>query len=118
VGIDLDEVRRWVEASFGAGALDRPPAWQCRRRSFRRRCRHRTLDDAGRHRPCMPRAKQACEHARHETATRAEPHLNVAHLLLGLLDPNGNMAVQLIRHQQADPQLVRARVLAILVKPA
>lgn len=64
VGIDLDQVRRSAEATFGPGALDRPPAWRCRRRFVVGR-RHR-LDDASGELPFMPRAKRALERARHE----------------------------------------------------
>jgi ATP-dependent Clp protease ATP-binding subunit ClpA len=111
VGIDLDQVRRAAEATFGPGALDRPPVWRCRRRSpFRRRgCR---LGDASGELPFMPRAKRALERARTEADRTRAGELDVDHLLLGLLDPKGNMAVEVIRHLGADPELIRARVRA------
>src|SRR4051794_25966678 len=64
LGIDLDEVRRRVEASFGPGALDSP--WlslsarrqQPRRRRAWRRRRCEQTDLTG-HLPLMPRAKRA-----------------------------------------------------------
>ncbi|HZC73868.1 MAG TPA: Clp protease N-terminal domain-containing protein [Jatrophihabitans sp.] len=109
VGIDLEQVRRAAEANFGPGALDRPVA-QCRRRAslFRRR----RVDDSYDGLPFMPRAKRVLERARNEAKSSGVGDIDVDHLLLGLLDPKGNMAVELIRHLGADPELVRARLRA------
>jgi ATP-dependent Clp protease ATP-binding subunit ClpA len=117
LGIDLDEVRRRVEASFGPGALDDVPRRPLRRRrSWRRgRCEPATVSG---HLPFMPRAKRALERAAREAATRGDGHIGVEHLLLGLLDPRSNMAVELLRHLGANPDVVRARVLADLGKAA
>lgn len=111
VGIELDQVRRAAEASFGPGALDRPPAWRCRRRSLFRRYRRR-LDHTSGNLPFMPRAKRALERARDEADRCGAGQLDVDDLLLGLLDPKGNMAVELIRQLGADPGLIRARLRA------
>jgi hypothetical protein len=54
IGVDLDEVRRRIEPSFGPGALDRRPLWHGRRRG--RVCGL----------PVMPMAKQALELALRE----------------------------------------------------
>jgi Clp amino terminal domain, pathogenicity island component len=52
---------------------------------------------------------------------RAEPHgdrhIAVEHVLLGLLDPKTNMAVELLHHLGAEPEVVRGRVVANLRKP-
>jgi ATP-dependent Clp protease ATP-binding subunit ClpA len=109
VGIDLDEVRRAAEASFGAGALDRPPVWRCRR-GFRPRWRR--VDTAPGGLPFLPRAKRAVELARTEADHSGIADVDVDHLLMGLLDPKGNMAVELIRHLGADPELIKARLRA------
>jgi ATP-dependent Clp protease ATP-binding subunit ClpA len=116
LGVDLDEVRRRAEASFGPGALDRPPRQRTRRLIRRRRSRCEHLDVTG-HLPFMPRAKRALERAAREAATLGDGHIGVEHLLLGLLDPRSNMAVEL-RHLGANPQVVRTRVLADLGKAA
>jgi ATP-dependent Clp protease ATP-binding subunit ClpA len=113
VGIDLDQVHRAAEATFGAGALDRPPMKQCRRRTLFRP-RRLPLAAAPDELPFTPRAKRALERARTEAERRRHGHLDLDHLLLGLLDPKDNMAVELIRHLGADPALVRAHVLARL----
>jgi ATP-dependent Clp protease ATP-binding subunit ClpA len=115
LGIDLDEVRRRVEASFGPGALDDIPR---RRRRRRRRRRGRCEPALTGYLPFMPRAKRALERAAGEAATLGDGHIGVEHLVLGLLDPGGNMAVELLRHLGADPEVVRGRVLADLGQAA
>ncbi len=132
LGIDLDEVRRRVEASFGPGALDYPPRRRGRRRLPWQRGRCEPTDVTG-HLPFMPRAKLALERALREALALGDRHIGVEHLLLGLLDPKasrsvvrqdhdggrkGNMAVDLLRHLGVDPEVVRARVLADLGKAA
>jgi hypothetical protein len=42
----------------------------------------------------------------------------VEHVLLGLLDPKSNTAVELLRRLDADPEVIRTRVLADLGKAA
>ncbi len=119
LGIDLDEVRRRVEASFGPGALDHPPRRQPRgrRRRPRRRSRCEPADVTG-HLPFMPRAKRALERAHREALALRDRDIGVEHLLLGLLDPHSNMAVELLRHLGANPEVVRTRVLVDLGKAA
>lgn len=110
LGIDLDEVRKRVEAAFGPGALDQPPPCRARHRLHWRRGRCEPASGAG-HLPFMPRAKRALERSLREALALGHRHIGVEHLLLGLLDPKGNMAVELLRHLGADPEAVRARVL-------
>ena len=117
LGIDLDQVRRRAEASFGPGALDRPPRQRTRWLIRRRRGRCEAGDATG-HLPFMPRAKRALERAAREAATLGDGHIGVEHLLLGLLDPKNNMATELLRHLGADPDIARSRVLAALGKAA
>jgi len=117
LGIDLDEVRKRAEASFGPGALDHDPRRRARRRRPWRRGRCEPAAVSG-HLPLMPRAKRALERAAREAATLGDGHIGVEHLLLGLLDPRSNMAVELLRHVGADPEVIRARVLADLGKAA
>ena len=118
LGIDLDEVRHRVEAAFGPGALDQPPPQRARPRlrwGGRGRCE--PASPAGRL-PFMPRAKRALERSLREALALGDRHIGVEHILLGLLDPKGNMAVELLRHLGADPDAVRARVLNGLGKAA
>jgi hypothetical protein len=117
LGIDVDEVRRRVEARFGPGALDRPQRPQCRRRlPWRRdRCVQTAASD---HLPFMPSAKRALDRALRESLALRDRHVGAEHLLLGLLDPRGNKAIELLRHLDADPDVVRTRLLADLGKAA
>jgi ATP-dependent Clp protease ATP-binding subunit ClpA len=123
LGIDLDEVRRRVEASFGSGALDYPwlslnaPRQQPRRRRPGRRRRCEQAYETGRL-PFMPRAKRVLERAQREALALGDQDVGVEHLLLGLLDPKNNTAVELLRHLDTDPEVIRARVLADLGKAA
>jgi ATP-dependent Clp protease ATP-binding subunit ClpA len=117
LGIDLDEVRRRAEASFGPGALDYPPRLRARHWLRWRRGQCATRDMTG-YLPFMPRAKRALERAQREAVARGDRHIGVEHVLLGLLDPKSNMAVELLRHLGADPEDVRTRVLANLGEAA
>lgn len=115
LGIDLDQVRDRVEATFGPGALDQPPQSGPRKR-FRWRS-GRCGAGAGRL-PFTPRAKRALERSLREAGDLGDRHLGVEHILLGLLDPKGNMAVQLLHHLDVDPEVARAHVLRALGKAA
>ena len=64
------------------------------------------------HLPFMPRAKRALERARREAIALGDQYIGVEHILLGLLDPKSNTAVELLRRLGADPEVVRTRVLA------
>jgi len=66
----------------------------------------------------MPRAKRALERAQREALALGNQHIGVEHVLLGLLDPKTNRAVELLRHLNTDPEIIRIRVLADLGKAA
>ncbi|MEQ3554841.1 Clp protease N-terminal domain-containing protein [Pseudonocardia nematodicida] len=72
LGIDLDEVRRRTEESFGPGALDRRRG---RRWSFG-------------HIPFEKSAKKALELALREAIRQGDRFLGTEHVLLGLLHPD------------------------------
>lgn len=81
IGIDLDDVRRSVEESFGAGALDGPSPAPPLRRWLRR---------LGGHVPLTPDAKKALERAVRQAVSTSDPHIGSEHLLLGVLDAEGS----------------------------
>ena len=112
LGIDIDDVRRRVEAHFGAGALESP-----QRRPSRWRWRRGNTAGAG-HLPFCSRAKRALERSLREALTLGDRHIGVEHIVLGLLDPRGNTAVDVLRHLQVEPDAVRARLLSELGKAA
>jgi hypothetical protein len=88
IGVDLDEIRRRAEASFGPGALDRG----------RRDC--------GRFVPFSPEAKKTLELALREAVAAGDREIGAEHVLLGLLREGGANA--LLLGAGADPGAVRA----------
>ncbi len=111
-GIDLDEIRRHTEATFGAGALDGPhdPGGRERRRMlpFGRRARERarTRDSSG-HIPFAPRTKKALELALREALAVKDRHIGVEHLVLGLLRSDDRFTAALLGRLGLDPAPVR-----------
>jgi ATP-dependent Clp protease ATP-binding subunit ClpA len=115
LGIDLDEVRRRVEASFGVGALDVPPRRPRGRLPWRR---HEACEPVRGHIAFTPRAKKALELALREALALKDRHIGVEHLLLGILRFKDNAAVQLLEERGVSPEAVRAALLAELGKAA
>ena len=97
VGIDLDEVRRTVEESFGPGALERGA----------------TADGrpwAG-HVPLTPGSKKALELALREAIHLGHRSIGTEHLLLGLVRDDTCSAARILAARGADRERVRAAVL-------
>ena len=104
IGIDLDEVRRRVEASFGPGALHRSHDPRCRRgRPW-----------AGGHIPFTPRSKKALELSLREALALKHNYIGTEHLLLGLVREGEGLAMLVLTRLGAGPQAIRARVLDAL----
>jgi ATP-dependent Clp protease ATP-binding subunit ClpA len=97
VGIDLDEVRRTVEESFGPGALER-------------RARRGRRLGAG-HIPVTAGAKKALELALREAIHLGHRSIATEHLLLGLVRDEGCSAARILATRGADRERVRAEVL-------
>jgi ATP-dependent Clp protease ATP-binding subunit ClpA len=97
IGVDLDEVRRRVEDSFGPDALQHRRRW-----SGRTRTRICGL-------PFMPSAKRAIELALRETIRLGDRSIGPEHVLLGLLRADGP-STELLRAQGIDPVEVRDEV--------
>ena len=99
IGIDLDEIRRKVEESFGPGALERAPAAQGTGRSTMTR-----------------EAKQSVELAAKEARALRHSYIGTEHLLLGLLsaaerNPRGDFSPQTVSDLGIDPARARQRIL-------
>jgi ATP-dependent Clp protease ATP-binding subunit ClpA len=92
IGIDLDEIRQRVEASFGPGALTR---------SVQGRRRARLAD----------RAKEVWSASVRETRRLGHGFLGSEHLLLGLNDVEACAGAQILRQAGVTRQSLRARVL-------
>jgi len=96
IGIDLGEVQRRVEASFGPGAL--------RGRGGRLRF--------------APRAKKALELALREALALGDREIGAEHVLLGVMrDPGERVRGMLARHERS-AEVVRDAVLAARAKAA
>jgi ATP-dependent Clp protease ATP-binding subunit ClpA len=105
IGIDLDEVRRRVEASFGPGALHWRPG--------RRHRPWRPPMLAG-HIPFSPRAKKVLELSLREALALKHRHIGTEHILLGLVREGEGLAMLVLTRLGAGPQAIRARVLDAL----
>lgn len=81
IGIDLDEVRRHVEETFGPGALE--AALQPRR-------------ERGASPPFTPRAKHVLELALREAIALGHNYIGTEHVLLGILREGEGVAAQVI----------------------
>lgn len=93
VGIDVDEVRRSVEETFGPGALDRG-------RGSR----------AG-HIPFTRGAKKALKHSLREALALGHKHIGTEHLLLGLVRDERCSAARILASRGLDRDRVCAAVL-------
>lgn len=93
IGIDLEEVRRRVEATFGPGALGK-----------------RRLG----HRPFTPAARKALELSFREAIALNEKHIGAEHLLLGVLRDPGDGVGALLRRRGTAPDTVHAAILEAL----
>jgi ATP-dependent Clp protease ATP-binding subunit ClpA len=98
VGIDLEAIRRRVEETFGAGALERVT---------RRRRGHLPFDKS---------AKGVLEGAVREAVALGDRQIGPEHLLLGLVRRSDASAVAILRALGAGREVVRVRVLAELPK--
>jgi ATP-dependent Clp protease ATP-binding subunit ClpA len=105
IGIDLDEVRRRVEASFGPGALHWRPGFGHRRR--------RPPMLAG-HIPFSPRAKKVLELSLREALALKHRHIGTEHILLGLVREGEGLGMLILIRLGAGPQSIRTRVLDAL----
>jgi ATP-dependent Clp protease ATP-binding subunit ClpA len=99
LGIDLDDVRRSVEETFGEGALDAPATPGSRRRW------------GGNHIPFSRRAKASLERGLRQAIMLGVTRIGSEHLLLGILDAGTGAGVRLLRDSGVDLALLRATTL-------
>jgi ATP-dependent Clp protease ATP-binding subunit ClpA len=104
IGIDLDEIRRKIEDSFGPGALERVPVTP-----------RGPLNWTGRL-PLNDQAKMSLALAVKEVQALHHNYMGTEHLLLGLLRaaeryPRGDFAAVTLPDLRIDPAGLRARVL-------
>jgi ATP-dependent Clp protease ATP-binding subunit ClpA len=105
IGIDLEEVRRKIEASFGPGALYwRPGPGR----------RHRCPPMFAGHIPFTPRAKKVLELSFREALALKHKHIGTEHILLGLVREGEGLAMLVLTRLGAGPEAIRGRVLDAL----
>jgi ATP-dependent Clp protease ATP-binding subunit ClpA len=92
VGIDWDQVRAAVDASFGPGTLER---------AFRRPRRRL---------PFAPETKQVLARAVRSAAARRDRRIGAEHLLLGLLGDPDAAAVRLLTRYDVDLDALRTEL--------
>lgn len=116
-GIDLEEIRRRTEETFGPGALDGPAPQEDKPRRMSPLARRRT-DPSGRppsetgHIPFAPRAKKALELSLREAVALKDRHIGVEHVLLGLLRSDDRLTRAVFLRLGIDPEPVRELVLS------
>lgn len=103
VGIDLDEVRRAAEATFGPGALDRAAPARARRPGLM---------------PFTAEAKKSLELAVRATQRLRHREITGGHLLIGVIDQGHNRALDLLAGSAVDAAGLRADVLTRLAAAA
>jgi ATP-dependent Clp protease ATP-binding subunit ClpA len=108
IGIDLDEVRRRVEATFGEGALERTSSAR-RRRRRKRAC---TLSVGSI--PFTPRAKKVLELALREAKALRHDYIGTEHILLGLVREREGLAAEMLAERDVSDERVRTVVSELL----
>lgn len=103
IGIDVDEVRRRIEATFGPGALDHRPR---RKRWGRARCE----SGVGRI-PFTPRAKKVLELSLREAIALGHNYIGTEHILLGLVREGEGVAAQMLEARGVVAREIRQLVM-------
>ena len=110
IGIDIDEVRRRVEETFGEGALERIASPRRRRsRSRRRAC----APSVG-YIPFTPRAKKVLELALREAKALRHDYIGTEHILLGLVREREGLAAGMLAERDVSDKRVRTVVSELL----
>jgi ATP-dependent Clp protease ATP-binding subunit ClpA len=115
IGIDLDEVRRRVEETFGPGALERVRAARPGRRA--RPCAAVPgpapfgTGPASGHIPLTPRAKKVLQLARREALALHHGFIDTEHILLGVVREGEGVAAEILAARHAPGRRVRSAVI-------
>jgi hypothetical protein len=129
IGIDLDEVRTRIEATFGPGALSRSvpggrqrhPRGPLHRRLLRRRGRRgpgRPARRRGRnnspvrgHIPFTPRAKKSLELSLREALSLGDNYIGMEHVALALTGMKDGLVPRILAGLAVPPAAIRAALL-------
>jgi ATP-dependent Clp protease ATP-binding subunit ClpA len=109
IGIDLDEIKRKIEETFGEGALERVPL------------QRKALNWTGPRIPFGDEAKLTLALSLAEARALRDNYIGTEHVLLGLLrlaerNPRGEFAAVTLPELGLDPATARDRVLAELTE--
>ena len=119
LGIDLDEVCRVVEASFGPGALEEVARRRRSHRNWHRlRRRAATGTSCTPRPPFTPKAKRGLELALRESLRLKHDHIGVEHLALALLLRDDTAAWKVVLHLGAAPGELRREIEGLHPGPA
>jgi ATP-dependent Clp protease ATP-binding subunit ClpA len=102
IGIDLDQVRRAIEANFGAGSLRLPLEKAPRKRGLFGR-----FYATGGHIPFTNRNKKVLELALREAIRLNQNFLAPEHIMLGLLREGEGLAAQILHEKGVDSSKLR-----------
>jgi ATP-dependent Clp protease ATP-binding subunit ClpA len=108
IGIDLDEVRRSAERTFGPWALERTRAARRRARRGRKRS----------HVPFTPGAKKVLELSLRVALNMRHRDIRSEHLLLGMIMETHSTGARLLERAGADLGVARRRVLEEITRRA
>jgi hypothetical protein len=120
IGIDLDEVRTRIEATFGPGALSRTvPCRPQRRRGLLRRgrrgpgrpARYPGPAPARGHIPFTPRAKKSLELSLREAVGLGDTYIGLEHVALALTSMKDGVVPKILTGLQVSPDTIRAALL-------
>jgi hypothetical protein len=126
IGIDLDEVRTRIEATFGPGALSRAASrsllHETRRPLHRRLLRRRGPGHPARRRgpnngpvrghiPFTPRAKKSLELALREALSLGDNYIGLEHLALALTSMRDGLVPRILIELDVTPATIRAALL-------
>ncbi|HWG62555.1 MAG TPA: Clp protease N-terminal domain-containing protein [Streptosporangiaceae bacterium] len=104
IGIDLDQVRRATDATFGRGALDRARPAGLGRKTGRFRV--------------TGEAKKALELAARTAVRLRQRHISAGHLLVGILDQGANAALTMLAASGVSTTALRGDVLGRMSQAA
>jgi ATP-dependent Clp protease ATP-binding subunit ClpA len=105
LGIDLQTVRRTVEATFGPEAL-RPVRPSPRRRWYRRRPRR-----PGRHLPVTGRAQRCLDAAAHEAKRAGSTAVDATTLAVAVVTADGGLVPRIVRSTGVPAEALRTAIL-------
>ncbi|HEY0533587.1 MAG TPA: Clp protease N-terminal domain-containing protein [Actinoplanes sp.] len=109
IGIDLDEVRKAIEANFGAGSLRLP-----REDAPKKRGLFGKFYAGSGHIPFTNRNKKVLELALREAVRLNQKFIAPEHIMLGLLREGQGMAVQILVDKGVDQTRLRTEMTAAL----